>query len=239
MSAVTWLRSLLFFVWFVVITIVVHVVFLPALLLPRRYVVLAARLWCAGVLWGLRVFAALGYEVRGALPRQVALIASKHMTMWDTVAIFYLLGDPVFVLKRVLLRLPFYGWYAQRVGMIGIDRDGGGAALRAMAKAAAGAVARGLSVVIFPEGTRRGVHARPDYKPGVAALYHQLGIPCIPVALNSGLYWTGPHGFLKKPGTIVIEFLPSIPPGLRSREFMRELERRIETATAALLPAKA
>jgi 1-acyl-sn-glycerol-3-phosphate acyltransferase len=238
-TAVTWLRSIIFFVWFLAITIVVHVAFLPALVLPRRYSVLAARLWCAGILWGLKVFAALGYEVRGTLPRQVSLVASKHMTMWDTVAIFHLLGDPVFVTKQALLRLPFYGWYARRVGMIGIDREGGGVALRAMAKAASRAVAHGVSVVIFPEGTRKPVHADPDYKPGVAALYQKLGVPCAPVALNSGLFWTGPLGFLKKRGTIVIEFLPPIAPGLKRRDFMAELENRIETATAALLPANA
>jgi 1-acyl-sn-glycerol-3-phosphate acyltransferase len=230
-----WLRSVAFFVWFVVLSVVVHVVFLPALVLPRRAAVLAARSWCAGTLWGLKAIARLDYEVRGALPPRASLIASKHMTMWDTVALFYVLGDPVFVLKRELLRVPFYGWYAQRVGMIAIDRAAAGAALRAMTKAARRALSLGLSIVVFPEGTRRKIGVPPDYKPGIAALYQRLDTPCVPVALNSALFWTGPGGFLKKRGRIVLQFLPPIRPGMKRQDFMRTLEDRIETATAELV----
>ncbi|MGH6875772.1 MAG: lysophospholipid acyltransferase family protein, partial [Rhizomicrobium sp.] len=213
----------------------VHLFFLPALVLPRRGAVVASRLWCAGILWGLRVIALLDYEVRGEIPKTAVLVASKHMSMWDTVALFYLIGDPVFVLKRELMRVPFYGWYARRVGMIPIDRHAGGVALRAMTKAARRALAGGLAVVIFPEGTRKEAGAPPDYKPGIAALYQRLDEPCIPVALNSGLFWTGPAGFLKKRGRIVIHFLPHIAPGLKRQDFMRTLETRIEHATADLV----
>ena len=231
----TWVRSLAFFVWFVVLSVFVHIVFLPTLIMSRRAAVLAARSWCAGVLWGLKRIACLDYEVRGALPRRGSLIASKHMSMWDTVALFYVLGDPVFVLKRELMRVPFYGWYASRVGMIAIDRTAAGAAMRSMIKSARGALSRGLSIVIFPEGTRKIPGARPDYKPGIAALYQHLDVACVPVALNSGLFWTGPAGFIKKRGRIVVEFLPAIAPGLKRLEFMRDLENRIEAATAQLL----
>jgi 1-acyl-sn-glycerol-3-phosphate acyltransferase len=215
-----WLRSALFFLWFVVLSVVVHVAFLPALVLPRRAAVLAARSWCAGTLWGLKTIARLDYEVRGALPPRASLIASKHMTMWDTIALFYVLGDPVFVLKRELLRIPFYGWYAKRVGMIAIDRA---------------ALSLGLSIVVFPEGTRRKIGAPPDYKPGIAALYQRLDAPCVPVALNSALFWTRPGGFLKKRGRIVIQFLAPIAPGMKRQDFMRVLEDRIEAATAELV----
>jgi 1-acyl-sn-glycerol-3-phosphate acyltransferase len=157
------------------------------------------------------------------------------MSMWDTVALFYVLGDPVFVLKRELMNVPFYGWYARRVGMIAIDRSAGGAALRAMTKAARRAISQGLSIVVFPEGTRKEICAAPDYKPGIAALYQALDVACVPVALNSGLFWTGPGGFVKKPGQIVIEFLSPIAPGLKRQDFMRTLEETIETATAELI----
>jgi 1-acyl-sn-glycerol-3-phosphate acyltransferase len=227
-----WLRSIVFIVWFLLISIVLHVVFLPALVLPRRGAVIAARSWCAGILWGLRVFAALDYEVRGEIPAMPALVASKHMSMWDTVALFFLLGDPVFVLKRELMRVPFYGWYARKVGMIAIDRRGGGIALRAMTRASRDALAQGLGIVVFPEGTRKPVGASPDYKSGVVALYQGLDIACVPVSLNSGLFWTG---FLKKPGLIVIQFLTPIPPGLKRNEFMAILEERIEQTTGELL----
>ena len=231
----TRLRSALYFVWFIVVSVVVHIIFLPALLMPRRAAVVAARSWCTGVLWGLRAIAGLDYEIRGALPPRGSLIASKHMSMWDTIALFYVLGDPVFVLKRELMRVPFYGWYAQRVGMIAIDRAAAGAALRSMTKAARSALSRGLSIIIFPEGTRKEIGASPDYKPGIAALYQRLDVPCVPVALNSGLFWTGRAGFLKKPGRIVLQFLPPIAPGLKRWDFMQTLQQRIETATADLV----
>jgi len=157
------------------------------------------------------------------------------MSMWDTVALFYLIGDPVFVLKRELMRIPFYGWYARRVGMIAIDRQAGSAALRSMTKAVRQALATGLAVIVFPEGTRKKPGAPTDYKPGIAALYQRLDVTCIPVALNSGLFWTGPAGFLKKRGRIVIQFLPPIAPGLKRQDFMRVLEARIEQATSNLL----
>jgi 1-acyl-sn-glycerol-3-phosphate acyltransferase len=230
-----WLRSAAFFVWFVVLSVVVHVVFLPALILPRRAAVLAARSWCAGTLWGLKTITGLDYEVRGALPPRASLIASKHMTMWDTIALFYVLGDPVFVLKRELMRVPFYGWYAQRVGMIPVDRTAGGAALRAMTKAVRRALSLGLSIIVFPEGTRRKIGAPPDYKSGIAALYQRLDVACVPVALNSALFWTGPSGFLKKRGRIVLQFLPPIASGMKRQDFMHVLEDRIETATAELV----
>ncbi|HEX3429854.1 MAG TPA: lysophospholipid acyltransferase family protein [Rhizomicrobium sp.] len=231
----TWLRSLGFFLWFVVLSIVVHIIFLPTLLMPRRAAVFAARTWCAGMLWGLKSIARLDYEVRGTPPPNGSLIASKHMSMWDTVGLFYVLGDPVFVLKRELMRVPFYGWYAKRVGMIAIDRSAAGAALRAMTKATRRALAAGLSIIIFPEGTRKKIGAPPDYKPGIAALYQRLDVACTPVAVNSGLFWTGPGGFLKKRGRVVIQFLPSIAPGLKRQDFMRALADRIETATAELV----
>ncbi|HEX3665734.1 MAG TPA: lysophospholipid acyltransferase family protein [Rhizomicrobium sp.] len=230
-----WLRSGIFFVWFIAMSVVVHIAFLPALFLPRRGAVAAARCWCAGVLWGLRIFARLDYEVRGEIPHKAVLVASKHMTMWDTVALFHVIGDPVFVLKQELMNVPLYGWYARRVGMIAIDRKAGGGALRTMTKASRQALASDLSIVIFPEGTRKTVNAPTDYKPGVAALYQQLQSPCVPVALNSGLFWTGPAGFLKKRGRIVLQFLPPIAPGLGRKAFMRVLEERIEVATADLV----
>jgi len=229
------LRSILYFLWFAVLTVVLNVGFLPALLLPRRVTRFAAKLWCQGQLWGLRTIAGLAYEVRGELPPRGVIVASKHMSMWDTLALFLLLEDVTIILKRQLLLVPFYGWYAYKAGFIFIDRKGRASALRKMAAGARAAMRRGQTILIFPEGTRKPPGAPADYKPGVAALYGELGVPCVPVALNSGLYWTGPSGFLKRPGTVIVRFLPVIPPGLKRREFMAMLESRIETATAQLL----
>jgi 1-acyl-sn-glycerol-3-phosphate acyltransferase len=229
----TLLRSALFFLWFVLVSVVVNIASLPALLLPRKVTVHCSRLWSRWTLWGLRVFAGLTYEVRGTIPQNTGvLIASKHMSMWDTITLYLILFDPATVLKRTLLWIPFYGWYVWKVGSIAIDRDGKASAMRKMVAEAKAAMAQGRAILIFPEGHREAPGAPPDYKPGVAGLYGMLGVPCIPVALNSGLFWTG---FIKKPGRIAVEFLDAIPPGLKRAEFMRELETRIETATARLV----
>jgi len=135
-------RSTLFLVWFVLATVVLNLGFLPALLLPRRASVIAGRTWAAATLWGLRIFAGLGFEVRGTLPRGAVLVASKHMSMWDTLALYMLLDAPIVVLKRELLNIPFYGWYAHRAGVISIDREGHASALRQMAADAKKALAR-------------------------------------------------------------------------------------------------
>jgi len=232
---VTILRSAIFLLYFAVVTAVLAIAFLPALVLPRGVTLWMARRWCEATFWGLRAFAGLSFEVRGTVPRDGVLVAAKHMSMWDTMALFLVLDDPAIILKRELLSIPFYGWYVRKSGAIAIDRDGKASALRAMAAAAKAVMAEGRTVLIFPEGTRKTPGAAPDYKPGVAGLYSQLGVECHLAALNSGLFWTGPGGFLKKRGKVVLEFLEPIPPGLRSRDFMKVLEERIETATTGLV----
>jgi len=228
----TLLRSAIFFVWFLFVSVTLCLLAVPLLLGPRRGAGYLGAFWSRLVFWGLRVFAGTRYEVRGPRPPNGVLIAIKHMSMWDTCAIYTLLDDPAIVLKRGLLLIPFYGWYLWKAGMIPIAREGGASTLRAMVAAAKAELARGRSIVIFPEGTRKKPDAPTDYKPGVAGLYGQLGLPCVPVALNSGVFWTG---FVKYPGTIVIEFLAPIPAGLPRREFMPRLEAEIEAATRKLV----
>ena len=231
----TLLRSAVFFVWFALLSTAMSLLFLPVLILPRKATVWMARRWCALTLCGLRVLAGVGLEVRGERPGNGVLVAAKHMSMWDTMALYLVLDDPAAILKSSLSRIPFFGWFAIKAGSIAIDRDGGASTLRKMAQKTKQVLMQGRSVLIFPEGTRKKVGAPPDYKPGVGGLYGQLDTVCVPVALNSGLYWTGPAGFIKKKGTIVLEFLEPIAPGLRAREFLKLLEERIETATARLV----
>ena len=227
-----WPRSALFLLWFFLITAILSLIFLPVLVLPRTATVWLARLWSRATLWGLKVFAGIGFEVRGVPPKGAVLMASKHMSMWDTLALYLTLDAPAFVLKRELLRIPFYGWFLRKATAIAIDRAAGASALRKMARAARDVLAEHRAILIFPEGTRKKPGAAPDYKPGVAGLYGMLGVECVPVALNSGVYWTG---FLKRPGTIVLQFLEPIPPGLKRDAFMALLQERIERATTALL----
>jgi len=229
---VTFLRSAIFFLWFALVSAAICIVFLPALILPRKITVWMSRRWSALNFWGLRVIAGVRFEVRGRVPANGVLVAAKHMSMWDTMALYLALDDPAVVLKRGLQFIPFYGWYITKVGSIAIDRSGKGSAVRKMVAAARRALAQGRSILIFPEGTRKKPDAAPDYKPGVAALYNQLGVECVPAALNSGLFWTG---FIKRPGRIVLEFLEPIPPGLRSRDFMKVLQDRVESGSCELV----
>jgi 1-acyl-sn-glycerol-3-phosphate acyltransferase len=226
-------RSALFLAWFLLATTVLSLIFLPVLVLPRGATVWLARTWSRATFWGLKVFAGIGFEIRGLPPKGPVLVASKHMSMWDTLALYLALDSPAIVLKQGLLYIPFYGWFLWKATAIAIDRSAGSRALRKMSAAAKEVLRQGRPILIFPEGTRKKPGAPPDYKPGVAGLYALLHVPCVPVALNSGIYWTG---FIKQPGTIVLEFLDAIPPGLKRDAFMAELESRIETATNRLLP---
>lgn len=226
------IRSALFMAWFLLITAVMAIIFLPLLALPRGATVWMARRWARATLWGLKRFAGLGQRQFGEAPRGGVLVASKHMSMWDTLALYLALDDPAIVLKRELLRIPFYGWYLHKAAAIPIDRGAGADALRRMIHVAQKVLAQGRPILIFPEGTRKKPGAAPDYKPGVAGLYNQLDVACVPVALDSGRFW---QGFWKYPGTITLEFLAPLPPGLKRRDFMTALETRIETSTNKLL----
>jgi 1-acyl-sn-glycerol-3-phosphate acyltransferase len=228
----TLVRSALFMGFFLLVTAVMAIVFLPLLAAPRRATVWMARGWARATLWGLKSLAGLDWRQIGNAPQGGVLVASKHMSMWDTLALYVALEDPAIVLKRELLHIPFYGWYLWKTAAISINRGAGADALRRMVHASEKVLREGRPILIFPEGTRKKPGAAPDYKPGVAGLYSQLEVPCVPVALNSGTYW---RGFWKYPGTITLEFLPPIPPGLKRRDFMAILEERIETSTNRLL----
>jgi 1-acyl-sn-glycerol-3-phosphate acyltransferase len=187
-------------------------------------------------IWLLEVIAGTRLEVRGQdkLPKGACLVASKHQSAWETFALIPLFRDPAMLMKRELFWIPFHGWFSKKFEMIPVDRDKGPTALRRMLREAKKRVADGREIIIFPEGTRRPPGAPPDYKTGVILLYEALGVPCVPVALNSGLFWPR-RSILRKPGTIVVEFLDPIPPGLPKAEFLTRLTGAIETASAHLL----
>ena len=168
------------------------------------------------------------------IPLGPCIVAGKHQSLWETFAILPLLDDPAVVLKKELTWIPFYGWFIHKFRMIAVERTAGSQALRGMLVRAGMEVAAGRQIVIMPEGTRRGPDDPPAYKPGAAALYSRLNIPCVPFALNSGLFWPR-REFLRQPGTIVISFLESIPPGLGKKVFQPRLEEAVETETARLV----
>ena len=225
------LFNLLFFAW----TAVMFLLSLPALLLPAGATWALGRVWVHGVVLLLRLVVGLSHEVRGREHRleRAALFAAKHQSAWDTLIFALLLDRPAIVLKQELLNVPLFGWYMRKCRMIPVDRKGRAKALKQMSAAARDRAAAGRPILIFPEGTRVAPGQHRDYHPGVAALYGALGLPVVPVALNSGLYW-GRRSFHKRPGRIVVEFLPPIPAGLERREFMGRLETAIEGAANRL-----
>ncbi len=229
------LRSALFNAVFFLWSAVLCSIYLPLLVLPDRVMVWAGTWWSKSIIRILGLAAGTGFEIRGGenIPTGSAIFASKHQSAWDTLIYMAILPGPALVMKKELFWIPLYGWYARHAGMIGVDRRGGVRALKYLIRHARSALKSGRSVVIFPQGTRTAPGVHKPYQAGVAALYRALGQPIVPVAVNSGLFWVR-RAFLKRPGTIVLEFLPAIPTGLDRDDFMAELERRIETATDRL-----
>ena len=232
----TVIRSLLFNVLFYVNLVLFLVLGSPFFFTPRIWSIRALQVWARSSLWLLRVVAGIGMELRGRehIPHGPALIAGKHQSFWETFAILPWLDDPAMVLKKELVYIPWFGWFARKFRMIAVERSAGSAALRNLVRQAEACIAAGRQVVIMPEGTRRAPDDPPAYKPGAAALYAPLSVPCVPFALNSGLFWPR-RKFLRHPGTIVLEFLPPIPPGLPRKAFQAALEGAIEPATQALV----
>jgi 1-acyl-sn-glycerol-3-phosphate acyltransferase len=231
-----WLRSLLFNAGWYLGSTVIALVGAPILLLPRRCVVAWSIFWTDFILWWLGLTCGLRHRVAGLenLPAGPVIIASKHQSSWETFAFNRLFGGPAIVLKRELLFIPVVGWAMARAGNIAVARGEGASALRGLLRQARQALKEGRPILIFPEGTRVAVGAERPYQAGIAALYRQLGVPVVPVALNSGLFW-GRRKWVKRPGKISVEVLEPIPPGLDRKAFMATLRQRIDTATARLV----
>jgi 1-acyl-sn-glycerol-3-phosphate acyltransferase len=190
------------------------------------------KVWAKAMLFCLKIIAGVTFRIEGPenMPKDSgALVAVNHQSMWETVALYALLPKPVMILKKELMRIPIYGWWAGRAENIPIDRKGGARALKAMRNAARNAIANGAQVVVFPEGTRIKPGVIAPYHPGAAGIYTAAGAPCYPAAHDSGRFWRYP-GVLKTPGEITLKFLPPIAPGLDRKEFLRELKERIDGA---------
>jgi 1-acyl-sn-glycerol-3-phosphate acyltransferase len=229
-------RSWLFAIWLYATMAVIGVALWIPVMVDDRHVWTALRLWARAILWGLRwiVGARVRFEGLEHVPKGGALIAMKHQSMLDTVAPALFLEKPVFVFKKELLYAPVMGAYLTR-NQIAVDRGGHAKALKSMVRGAREAVANGRQVVIFPEGTRKELDAAPDYKPGIAAMYKDLGLPVTPIALNTGLVWK-PKGVMRSSGEVTFKVLPPIPPGLPREAFMHRLEETIENEGQLMLP---
>jgi len=232
-------RSMGFNISFYLWVVLIFSLGLPLLLFPRRYILWFPTVACGGALWFLRMCAGISYEIRGTenLSEGPILIASKHQSAWDTIIFQYLWPDVAFVLKQELTYLPIYGQFIKKFGMISIDRKTSAQAVRQLVQEGKHVLSEHRKIVIFPEGTRTLPGQPQKYQRGIALLYEHLGVPVIPAAVNSGLFWPR-RKFCKIPGTIVLEFLPPIQPGLSRDNFMKELTNRIEMASNQLISTK-
>ena len=231
------LRSLLFNFLFYVVLVAIMGVLLPTILFGPDRVKAAARVWGRASLVLLRVVCGTKVEFRGLenIPADGGfIVASKHQSVWEVFALITVFKDFTYVLKRELTYIPMFGWYIARGRQIPIDRSKGRAALAEVARKARVILAEHRQLFIFPEGTRRPPGAPPDYKYGAAFVYADTKVPCVPVALNSGLFWPR-RSFLRRPGTIVVEIMPPIAPGLSTMAFLKQLQETIETASDRLL----
>jgi 1-acyl-sn-glycerol-3-phosphate acyltransferase len=231
-------RSLLFNALFYANLLAHMIVALPTLVLPYPALRVFIRSYARSSLWLLRVICGTDVSWRGTenIPPGSCIVAAKHQSAWETFALYAVLEDPIYVLKRELMWIPLFGWYTWKAGLIPVDRSAGMAALARMTARAQRALAgpRPRQLVIFPEGTRRAPGAPPSYKPGIVHLFARAGLPCVPAALNSGLFWPR-RSPLRLPGTISVEFLPPIAPGFDRTGFLPRLQEQIEEASARLI----
>ena len=232
------LRSLLFNVLALTSNLLFFTLMLPALLLPYpTFIRVVGHTWMRMTLWLFHTIIGVGYELRGGanIPASGGyIVASKHQSAWETMAVAHLVPYPTWILKRELMWVPIFGWHLKKAELIPIDRGQRSKVIRSMNAWAHKRIAQGRQVMIFPEGTRRPVGAPPDYKIGVAHIYAELGVACLPVAHNAGLCWPK-KGFIKYPGKITVEVLPPIPPGLDKKVFFERLRTTIETASDRLI----
>ncbi len=232
------IRSLIFNILFYPVFLFWAIVALPTLVLPRAALLRVASWWAKTNVVLMRIVCGIKVEFRGVekIPKGPLLVASKHQSMWETISLLHFFDAPFFVLKRELKRIPVFGLFLIKADMIAIDRKAGGRALMAMMKRAIEEVRHGRQFVIFPEGTRTAPGAPPDYKRGIVQIYAECGVPCLPVALNSGLFWPR-RTFMRYPGTLVVEFLDPLPPNLPRDEFFNRLRTAIEEASDRLVAA--
>ena len=212
------------------------VVALPTIALPYGFLLGVLRAYARSSLWLLRVICRVTVEWRGRekIPKGACIVACKHQSLWETFALFMLLEDPTYVLKRELMWIPLFGWLATKARMIPIDRGARATALARMTALARKEAARSRQIVIFPEGTRRPPGAEAHYLPGIALLYGGTALACVPIAVNSGVFWPR-RSLIRHPGTVLVEVLDPIPPGLDRRTFLTRLQSALEEATARLV----
>ncbi len=226
------LRAFIFNLVFYINLIFLLVIYLPLLIAPRKWIMEGLKFWGHSSIWWHRILVGTQVEFRHLerIPKGPLMVACKHQSLWETFALFALFDDPVVVMKKELMWIPFFGWYGAKMRMIPVDRSEGARSLRKVIAVAKEETAKGRQIIIFPEGTRTAPGAEPVYRGGIALIYHALGLPCLPVALNSGWFWPRRKA-VRYPGTIIVDILEPMEAGLAKAKFLQNLERTIEDAS--------
>lgn len=227
-------RSKILFIFMILMWFVFFVLGSPLLLLPRRFALKVCQGFGHTMLFLLKIIGGVHTEIRGfeKLPKGGYILASKHQSEWETFVIGSMIEFPMFVIKKELLSIPFFGWFVRRSNLIAVDRKATSGVMRQMVKQALPLLDEHKTIVIFPEGTRTKPGVKSKYKAGIAVLYAQANVPVVPVALNGGVFWS--KNIIHKKGTAVLEILDPIPVGLSPEEFLPLLENTIEDASMRL-----
>lgn len=231
------LRSALYMVVLVISTCVIAGPVMLSIVLPLRYRFAIMRTWPRLNLWALDKICGLRYRVKGEenLPDQAAIVFAKHSSTWETLALQMLIPPAVYVAKKELLYIPFFGWAMAVLNFLTIDRSAGRKAIRYLVDQAVDRLERNLWIIIFPEGHRMPIDAAPNYKIGGAMMAARTGAPVVPVAHNAGVFWPR-HSFMKWPGEITVSFLPPIETqGKKPDVILAEAQEVIEAEFQALL----
>ncbi|MEP3045379.1 MAG: lysophospholipid acyltransferase family protein [Roseibium sp.] len=230
------LRSTVFQILFYLVTLLLMLLFSPVMVLPKKWGWWILPAWSNTLLLLLRFTVGLKVEFRGRenLPKRGYIAGMKHQSAWETFGLIPLFPRPTFILKRELRWIPIFGWYTAKFDQIPINRGKRSEALAAMVTAARETIAKKRQILIFPEGTRRPAGAEPKYKFGIAHLYRELECPVVPIAHNAGIYWPR-ASWIVYPGTVIVEILPRIEPGLPGDQFHERLVSDIETASNRLI----
>ena len=231
---IQWLRSLLFVVQMYAMMPIMAVFFTPWAIVDRRGAFAGVHAYTRWVRWTAGWMVGLRTEIRGAIPTDEVLIASKHQSFLDIIMIVSVVPKPKFIMKQSLKWAPILGWYALRIGCVPVDRGKRAEAIRRMVADVQGGAQEPGQLIIYPQGTRVAPGAQKGYKIGTAVLYDAMHQPCVPAATNVGLFWPR-TGIYREPGLAVVEFLAPIDPGLEQDEFMQRLEREVETASDRLM----
>lgn len=232
--AVQWVRSFLFMVQMYAMMAVLAVYFTPWAIVDRRGAYAGVRTYCRYVRWTARWMVGLQTEVRGTVPQDEVLIASKHQSFLDIIMIVSVVPRPKFIMKRSLLWAPILGWYAVRIGCVPVDRGKRADAIRKMTRDVKAGDAPAGQLIIYPQGTRVAPGAQVKYKVGTAVLYSETGQACVPAATNVGVFWPR-LGIYREPGRAVVEFLDPIVPGMEQTAFLAHLEEVVEARSDVLM----